>query len=131
MAAENPKARRIAFGETRVGQEKAFEIAREPATPASIPIIPPISARMSASTRNCRRTSRPLAPTAIRRPISRVRSVTDTSMMFMMPMPPTSSDTDAIAASSNSIVCVDRLTASASSVGWRRLKSLSDPGLMW
>ena len=28
-------------------------------------------------------------------PISRVRSVTDTSMMFMMPMPPTSSDTAA------------------------------------
>ena len=26
-------------------------------------------------------------------PISRVRSVTDSSMMFMMPMPPTSSDT--------------------------------------
>ena len=33
----------------------------------------------------------------MRRPISRVRSVTDTSMMFMMPMPPTSSETDAIA----------------------------------
>ena len=30
-------------------------------------------------------------------PISRVRSVTDTSMMFMMPMPPTSSDTAATA----------------------------------
>ena len=29
------------------------------------------------------------APTAIRRPISRVRSVTETSMMFMMPTPPT------------------------------------------
>ena len=43
--------------------------------------------------------SRPRAPTAMRRPISRVRSVTDTSMMFMMPMPPTTSDTDAIAAS--------------------------------
>ena len=28
----------------------------------------------------------------LRMPISRVRSVTDTSMMFMMPMPPTSSD---------------------------------------
>ena len=39
------------------------------------------------------------APTAMRRPISRVRSVTDTSMMFMMPMPPTSNETDAIAAS--------------------------------
>ena len=33
----------------------------------------------------------PLArPTALRTPISRVRSVTETSMMFMMPMPPTS-----------------------------------------
>ena len=36
---------------------------------------------------------------AMRIPISRVRSVTETSMMFMMPMPPTSSETDAIAAS--------------------------------
>ena len=32
------------------------------------------------------------APSALRRPISRVRSVTETSMMFMTPMPPTSSD---------------------------------------
>ena len=31
------------------------------------------------------------APSARRTPISRVRSRTDTSMMFMMPMPPTSS----------------------------------------
>ena len=31
-----------------------------------------------------------VAPSAFRIPISRVRSVTDTSMMFMMPMPPTS-----------------------------------------
>ena len=29
---------------------------------------------------------------AMRIPISRVRSVTETSMMFMMPMPPTSSE---------------------------------------
>ena len=43
----------------------------------------------------------------LRSPISRVRSVTDTSMMFMIPMPPTSSETDATAASSTSIVCVD------------------------
>ncbi len=32
------------------------------------------------------------APSALRRPISRVRSVTETSMIFMMPMPPTSSE---------------------------------------
>ena len=41
---------------------------------------------------------------AMRMPISRVRSVTDTSMMFMIPMPPTSSETDAIAASSHVII---------------------------
>ena len=33
-----------------------------------------------------------MAPSALRMPISRVRSVTDTSMMFIMPMPPTSSE---------------------------------------
>ena len=38
-------------------------------------------------------------------PISRVRSVTDTSMMFMIPMPPTSSDTAAMLASSSVITC--------------------------
>ena len=32
------------------------------------------------------------APSALRVPISRVRSVTLTSMMFMTPMPPTSSE---------------------------------------
>ncbi len=36
---------------------------------------------------------------ARRKPISRVRSVTDTSMMFMMPMPPTTSETMAMPAS--------------------------------
>ena len=35
---------------------------------------------------------------ARRMPISRVRSVTDTSMMFMMPMPPTKSATPAMPA---------------------------------
>ena len=44
--------------------------------------------------------SRGFAPTAMRTPISRVRSVTLTSMMFMIPMPPTSSDTAAMLASS-------------------------------
>ena len=34
--------------------------------------------------------SRLVAPTALRMPTSRVRSVTETNMMFMMPMPPTS-----------------------------------------
>ena len=46
------------------------------------------------------------APIAMRIPISRVRSVTDTSMMFMMPMPPTSSEIDATDNSSIVITCV-------------------------
>ena len=41
---------------------------------------------------NWARMTRSLAPMALRMPISFVRSVTDTSMMFMMPMPPTSSE---------------------------------------
>ena len=54
---------------------------------------------VSASTRNWARMSRPRAPMALRMPISRVRSRTDTSMMFMMPMPPTTSEMDAMPAS--------------------------------
>jgi len=49
-------------------------------------------AQAIASIRNCRRMSRALAPTAMRNPISRVRSVTETSMMFMIPTPPTTSE---------------------------------------
>ena len=48
------------------------------------------------------------APIALRMPISRVRSVTVTSMMFMIPMPPTTSEMPAIAPSikvSTPVVC--------------------------
>ena len=40
------------------------------------------------------------APIALRMPISRVRSVTLTSMMFITPMPPTSSEIAATSPSS-------------------------------
>ena len=43
-----------------------------------------------ASIRNWFRITRRGAPSALRMPISRVRSVTVTSMMLVMPMPPTS-----------------------------------------
>ena len=52
-------------------------------------MTPPSIDSTTASTRNCSSTSLATAPMARRMPISRVRSVTDTSMMFMMPMPPT------------------------------------------
>ncbi len=55
--------------------------------PQTTPITPPISQSTMASMMNCVMMLRFLAPTARRIPISRVRSVTETSMMFMMPMP--------------------------------------------
>ena len=48
------------------------------------------------SIKNCRRMSLWRAPSDLRRPISRVRSVTETSMMFMMTMPPTTSEMEAM-----------------------------------
>ena len=72
------------------------EVRIAPPAPSTIPTAPPVRARITASIRNWERMSRSRAPTAIRIPISRVRSVTDTSMMFMIPMPPTSSETEAI-----------------------------------
>ncbi len=55
--------------------------------------MPPTVVSVAASTRNCQRISRRFAPRAFRTPISRVRSVTDTIMMAMTPMPPTRSAT--------------------------------------
>ena len=69
----------------------------------------------TASTRNCRLTSRRLAPMALRRPISRVRSVTVVSIMFMMPMPPTTSEMPAMAASSSVSVRVVEVAVEARS----------------
>ena len=44
---------------------------------------------------------------AMRMPISRVRSVTETSMMFMMPMPPTTSEMGGDSANSRlKMLCV-------------------------
>ena len=60
--------------------------------PTRMPMRPPVSEMSTDSMRNCNDMTGPVAPTAMRRPISLVRSVTDTSMMFMMPMPATRSE---------------------------------------
>jgi len=75
-----------------------------------------------ASTRNWSRMCSVRAPTARRTPISRVRSVTDTSMMFMMPMPPTSSDTEATLRSRFIITALAFFEASAISLRLRTVK---------
>ena len=57
--------------------------------PTSIPITPPTVVRVAASTRNCHRIARRVAPSALRTPISRVRSVTEIIMIATTPIPPT------------------------------------------
>ena len=57
-----------------------------------MPSSPPNTLSITASTRNWLMMWLFRAPMALRTPISRVRSVTVTSMMFMTPMPPTRSE---------------------------------------
>src|SRR6516165_1297818 len=68
-----------------MGHSNRRDTANELATPNNMPTEPPIRPSTLASSRNWRRTSSSVAPTAMRMPISRVRSVTDTNMIFMMP----------------------------------------------
>ena len=59
----------------------------------------------TASVRNCSKKLRCLAPMAMRMQILRVRSVTETSMMFMMPIPPTSREMDRLAEGEEQGIC--------------------------
>jgi hypothetical protein len=88
-----------AKGEMRVFHWRKRESATAAPVPTRMPTMPPATQRTSASIRNCSWMLPRVAPRAMRTPISRVRSVTETSMMFMMPMPPTTRETEAIAAS--------------------------------
>ena len=59
----------------------------------------------AASIRNWNRISARRAPSALRTPISRVRSVTEMDMMAITPIPPT-------------ISAIDEITMSAKNVPW-------------
>jgi hypothetical protein len=74
--------------------------------------------------------SRVRAPTAIRRPISRVLSVTETSMMFMIPIPPTSRLTEATLIRSAVMVCAICTRVAAISSTVRTWKSSSSGFVM-
>ena len=72
---------------------------------------------------NCSMMSRMRAPVAMRIPISRVRSTTLTSMMFMTPMPPTSSEIAATVPSSKVKVSWVSMAAWRNDAILRTLKS--------
>ena len=73
-----------------------------------------------------------LAPMAFKRPISRVRSVTVTNIIFIMPMPPTKREIAAIPDKTVVRVPVIELTLSIISRGFLKLKSaLSGFSILW
>ena len=95
--------------------------------PTAMPNKPPVTLMATASMMNCNSTFRKVAPRALRMPISRVRSVTDTNMMFMIPMPPTSSDIAAMLPSSTVIVPVVSVIVAIKAVMFLTVKSFSTP----
>src|SRR5438309_10658389 len=83
---------RIDQGATAAGSGVSAATAPASPMPRTTPPEAPAVASGVASTRNCRRMSRRRAPSDLRIPISRVRSATAISMMFMMTIPPTTSE---------------------------------------
>src|SRR5260370_17455109 len=72
--------------EVKEGRAKAHK------NPKTMPMAPPIRHCKTLSERNWRMMSLCVAPTARRMPISLVRSVTLTSITFMITMPPTTAE---------------------------------------
>src|SRR2546421_20392 len=90
---ETPKASRTEGMETTGCGSVPPAILMEPiwsaiSQPAAMPSSPPRPESTIDSIRNWSRMSRRRAPIALRIPISRPRSATLTSMMFLIPMPP-------------------------------------------
>ena len=80
-----------------VGQAVKAVITFVAAMPKQTPIIPPETLINIASVRNCNKISLLRAPTAMRSPISFVRSFTETYIMFIIPIPPMRSEMHATA----------------------------------
>src|SRR6266403_821371 len=93
------------------------------ANPRTTPTSPPAKEISTASMMNWRMMSQRLAPTARRTPISRVRSRMAASMMFMMPMPPTRREMEAMATMTVLKSCSVRFCWARSSAGTMTLKS--------
>ena len=99
MPVEKARATRVAGILMDVGVPMTEEMSRAMTMPTMTPSRPPRLVSTEASVRNCQRMRFFRAPMAFFRPISLVRSVTVTSMMFITPMPPTSREMLAIQSS--------------------------------
>jgi hypothetical protein len=76
---------------------RIFSTKNPTAYESTIEIIHQIPVMVHDSIKNCVRISHEVAPIAFRMPISRVRSVTETSITFIIPIHHTKSDIPAIA----------------------------------
>ena len=93
--AEKPKASRTAQPQTWAFKAGRLGDAHGQQVSQAYPMSPPIRQRTMASTETAAG-SQNRGPTAFRRPISRVRSETDTSMMFIIPMPRPARNADSL-----------------------------------
>ena len=117
--------RKTLQGCIKIGQWATLFTIQLAPQPIMTPMIPPVILIRMASIRNWLRISIPRAPTDMRRPISRVRSVTDTYMIFIMPIPPTTREMPAIHAKSVVIKSVVEFSIVLSSCWLRMVKSSS------
>ena len=95
-----------------------------------IPSRPPNRLNIILSVKNCIRISLFFAPRDFLIPISRVLSVTDTNMMFIIPMPPTSNEIAAIPPRVIERIWSTELAVSRNCVGLLTEKSLFSPGMI-
>ena len=111
---------------TTYGKDMASETTYDSSKPNSRPITPPMRLKMMLSVRNCNRMAEFFAPMDIRKPISLVRSVTVTYMMFMMPIQPTNKEIKAMATKTVVIIpVIDDIISSISC--WVRTSKSSLP----
>src|SRR5499427_2319414 len=103
--AENPSPMANDHHGSEIGKPDAKWTAHPMPAPSAMPMTPPHEVRNAASMRNWNRISARRAPSALRTPISRVRSVTEIDMIAITPMPPT-------------ISAMDEMTTSAKNVPW-------------
>ncbi len=112
-----------------MGVARASTTAAMP--PPIMPTTPPTRVSVAASTRNCHRISRRVAPSALRTPISRVRSVTEIIMIAITPTPPTINPTADSMNSTYRMIMVMPLSFSRNFSWLTTAKLLSWPGRRW
>ena len=96
MAAETPNDTTMESKDMMVSMPVNSVISLANTTPRTIPMNPPGNTDQGCFGQELGDISRCVAPVARLTPISRMRSITDASIMFIMPIPPTMSEILAI-----------------------------------